>query len=177
MSQTLNSIAIDVVSQYGEAAKHLVDAYRIGSERTISGIGAGYPRLVEGRSLPLVTDELKTALVDTEKRMSNLAVGAINRAAERTQAVVERVMHRAVEGMEAFGHRTAWANEMFVVEAVRTINMPAAKFSLGIANRANQATALLSERVATFGKRMPKAGATQGVKAAAKRARRAVRKA
>jgi len=177
MSQTLNAIAIDVVSQYGEAAKHLVNAYRIGTERTIGGIGAGYARLIERRSLPLVTDELKTALIDTEKRMSNLAVDAVNRAAERTQAAVERVTDRVVEGIQAFGHRTAWAGEMFVVEAVRTINMPAAKLSLGIANRANQATARLSERVATLGKRGPNAGATHGAKAAAKRSRRAVRKA
>ena len=177
MSQTLNSIAIDVVNQYGEAANHLVDAYRIGTARTISGIGAGYARLIERRSLPLMTDELKTALINTEKRMSNLAVGAVNRAAERTHTAVERVTNRAVEGIEAFGHRTAWADEMFVVEAVRTINMPAAKLSLGIANRANKATARLSERVATIGNRTAKAGATQGVKAAAKRTRRAVRKA
>jgi len=177
MSQTLHSIAIDVVNQYGEAAKHLVDAYRIGTERTIGGIGAGYARLIERRSLPLLTDELKTALIDTEKRMSNLAVDAVNRAAERAQGAVDGVAHRAVEGLAAFGHRTAWADDMFVVETVRKINMPAAKLSLRIANRANRATARLSERVASFGKRTAKVGTTHRVKAATKRARRAVHKA
>jgi hypothetical protein len=176
MSQTLNSIVIDVVGQYGEAAKHLVDAYRIGTERTISGLGGGYAKLLRGSRLPLVTDELKTAFIDTEQRMAGLAIAAIARAAERTNNVVDRVTGRAVEGLESFAEKTAWADGMMVVGAVRAINMPAAKLSLEIANRASSATAHLSDRIATIGNRKTPVSAKQGTRAAAKRARRASRK-
>jgi hypothetical protein len=172
MSQTLNSIVIDVVGQYGAAAQHLVDAYRIGTERTISGLGGRYAKLLQRSKLPLVTDELKTAFIDTEQRMSGLAIEAIARAAERTHNAVDRVTGRAVEGIETFAEKTAWAEDLMVVNAVRTINMPAAKLSLEIANRANSVTARLLERVETFGE-----SKANGTKAPAKRARRASRKA
>jgi len=176
MSTTLNAIAIDVVGQCGQAAKHVVNAYRVGSERTITGLGGRYAQLLNARKLPLVTDELKTALIDSERRVSGLAIDAIAQASQRAQQAVERITNRTVEGMEVFNAKTAWADELMVVGAVRKIYMPVANLSLGIATRANQASAQLAQRVTSIGKKA-KAGTARGVKAQPKRARRTPRKA
>jgi hypothetical protein len=176
MSTTLNSIAIDVVGQYSEAAKHLVNAYRVGSERAINGLGGRYEQLLEDRKLPLVTEELKAAFIDSQQRVSGFMLNAVSRTSERAEEAVDQLSSRAVKGMEAFGEKTAWASEMMVVNAARTINLPAAKLSLGIANRVNKATAFLSERVSTVGTAKPATRAASTVKAAAKRARRVARK-
>jgi hypothetical protein len=183
----LNSIAIDVVGQYSEAAKHLVNAYRVGSQRAINGLGGRYEHLLESRRLPLVTEELKSAFIVSQQRLSGLVLDAITRTTDRAEEAVDQLSSRAVNGMEAFGEKTAWASEMFVVNAARTINLPAAKLSLGIANRVNSATARLSARVSTLGAAKPMARAASAakpmaraasaVKTAAKRARRVARKA
>lgn len=173
---TLNAIAIDVVGQYAEAARHLVEAYRIGTQRTITGLGGGYARFVEAGQLPLISDELKTSLIEGEQRIVGLAVDAIDRASEQAQKVVAGVSTRAVESMEAFDEKTAWADEMMVVGAVRKLNLPAAKLSLKVATRANEASARLSERVASFGNGTAKAAAAKPAPAA-KRATRRTRKA
>ena len=146
MSTTLNSIAIDVVGQYSEAAKHLVNAYRVGSERAINGLGGRYEHLLESRKLPLITEELKSAFIVSQQRLSGLVLDAITRTTDRAEEAVDQLSSRAVNGMEAFGAKTAWASDMFVVNAARTINLPVAKLSLGIANRVNQASGRLSAR-------------------------------
>ena len=177
MSTTLNSIAIDVVGQYSEAAKHLVNAYRVGSERAINGLGGRYEHLLESRKLPLVTEELKSAFIVSQQRLSGLVLDAITRTTDRAEEAVDQLSNRAVNGMEAFGAKTAWASDMFVVNAARTINLPVAKLSLGIANRVNQASGRLSARVSKVATAKPVARAASAVKAAAKRARRVARKA
>jgi hypothetical protein len=50
------------------------------------------------------------------------------------------------KGLEAFAQRTDWAKDMFVVETVRRINLPAAKLSLKIASRIEDAASALSAR-------------------------------
>ena len=42
---TLNAVAIDVVGQYGLAGKHLVQAYRLGTQRVIDQINERYSSL------------------------------------------------------------------------------------------------------------------------------------
>ena len=177
MSITLNSIAIDVVGQYSEAAKHLVHAYRVGSQRAINGFGGRYEQLLEGRKLPLVTDELKAAFIESQQRVSGLVLDAVTRTSESAENVVDRVSSRAVEGMEAFGEKTAWASDFLLVNAARKINLPAAKLSLGIASRVNKVSGRLSERVSRIGAVKATASQAPAGKATAKRARRAARKA
>ncbi|HEX6703440.1 MAG TPA: hypothetical protein VF169_01665 [Albitalea sp.] len=172
MSTTLNSIAIDVVGQYGEAAKHLVQAYRTGTERAVTGLGGRYEKLLESRSLPLVTDSVKAGIIGAEQRLSGLVVDTVGRVSDGAGNAVDRVSSRAIEGMQAFGEKTAWANDLMVVNALRTINLPAAKLSLEIATQINKATRSLSERIAG----VPAAPAPKA-KSAAKRVRRTARKA
>jgi hypothetical protein len=175
MSTTLNSIAIDVVGQYGEAARHLVQACRTGTERAVTGLGGRYEKLLESRSLPLVTDSLKAGIIGAEQRLSGYVVDAVARVSDGADNAVERVSSRTIEGMQAFGAKTAWANDLMVVSALRTINLPAAKLSLEIASQVNKATRSLSERIA--GVTAAPAPKARPAKTAARRVRRTARKA
>lgn len=142
---TLNSIAIDVVGHYSEAAKHLINAYSTGTERAFAFVGS-------------------------EQRLAGFVVDAVTQVSGRASSAVDHVSTRAVEGMEAFGAKTAWASDLMVVNALRSINLPAAKLSLEIANKLNQASRRLSERVASV-------EAQPAAARKAPRARRSARKA
>ena len=60
---TLNAIAIDVVGHYGNAAKSLVAACHIASERALAAGGSRYAKLVERTPLPVIGGEIKARIV------------------------------------------------------------------------------------------------------------------
>lgn len=145
--QGLHAIAIDVVGHYNSAARNCVTGYRNGSRRLLAGIGGGFEQVLERAPLPLVPDALKSSLRGGEQRLVGEATGAISRMSERTAQAVDRLAERAIQRIKAFDEMTAWADEMFVVDLVRRVNMPAAKLSLEVASRVDQASHDLAARI------------------------------
>jgi len=167
---TLNAIATDVVAHYGNAAKSLVAAYRTGSKRVLAATGNGSAKLVERAPLPLVGDQGKARIVAAERRVAAVVGEGVARIAQGYERGIEAVSGQALKGIEVFAQRTDWAKDMFVVDAVRRVNLPAAKLALAIAGRIDNAASALSARA--------EGTATQPVaRAAKKRAVRRVRRA
>ena len=112
-----------------------------------------------------------------QRRLSGRAARAVAIASDRADGAIDRASSRAIESMQAFGERTSWANDLLVVNALRTVNLPAARLSLRVASQVNKASSRLSQRVAGVkpdesASEPPKARAR---KAPAKRARRTAR--
>ena len=168
---TINAIATDVVGHYGNAATNLVAAYRTASERALAASGSRYAKLVE--RLPLVSKEGKARIVAAERRVAEIIGEGVTRTAAGYDRGIEFVSGQALKGLEAIAQQTDWTKDMFVVETMRRINMPAAKLSLEIASRIDDATGSLSARVEG---EQPVAKAVKNVakrRAGAKRVRRA----
>jgi hypothetical protein len=142
---TINAIATDVVGHYGNAAKNLVAAYRTASERALAASGSRYAKLVE--RLPIVGEEGKARIVAAERRVAEIVGEGVERTAAGYDRGIELVSGQVLKGLEAFAQRTEWTKDMFVVETARRIQMPAAKLSLEIASRIDDATSSLSARV------------------------------
>jgi hypothetical protein len=51
-----------------------------------------------------------------------------------------------VNGLESLAQRTDWAKNMFVVDTVRRINLPAAQLSLKVASRVDDLAIALNAR-------------------------------
>ena len=144
---TLNAIATDVVGHYGNAAKSLVTAYRTAAARILAASGNRYAKIVQRTSLPLVGEAGKARLAAAERRVAGVVGEGVSRTAQGYDRAIELVSGQALKGIEAFAQRTDWAKDMFVVDTVRRINMPAAKLSLEIAIRLDDAANALSARV------------------------------
>ena len=144
---TLNAIATDVVGHYGNAAKSLVAACHIASERALAAGGSRYAKIVERTPLPVIGGESKARIVAAERRVAEVVGEGVSRTAQGYDRAIELVSGQALKGIEAFAQRTDWAKDMFVVDTVRRINMPAAKLSLEIAIRLDDAANALSARV------------------------------
>ena len=142
---TINAIATDVVGHYGNAATNLVAAYRTASERALAASGSRYAKLVE--RLPLVSKEGKARIVAAERRVAEIIGEGVTRTAAGYDRGIEFVSGQALKGLEAIAQQTDWTKDMFVVETMRRINMPAAKLSLEIASRIDDATTSLNARV------------------------------
>jgi hypothetical protein len=168
---TLNAIATDVVGHYGNAAKSLVAAYRTASRRALAAGGSRYAKLVERTPLPFVGDEGKARIVAGERRVATVVGEGVERIAQGQDHAIELVSGQALKGLEAFAQRTDWAKDMFVVDTVRRINLPAAKLSLKIASRIDHAASALNARAEGAVKQPAAKPALK--KQAAKRTRRA----
>ena len=169
---TLNAIATDVVGHYGNAAKSLVAAGRTASKRALAASGSRYAKLVERTPLPVVGDERKARIVAAERRVAGVVGEGVVRIAQGYDRGIEFVSGQALKGLEAFAQRTDWAKDMFVVDTVRRINLPAAKLSLKIASRIDDAASALSARAKGTVKRPVAKPAVKKARAA-KRVRRA----
>jgi len=167
---TLHAIATDVVGHYGSAAKNLVAAYRNASKRALAASGKRYAELVERARLPLVDDEGKARLVAGERRVAGVVGEGVERMADGFERAIELASAPALKGLEAFAARTDWAKDMFVVDTVRKLQLPAAKLSLEIASRIDNAASALSARAEGTVERSAAKPAAK--KRAAKRARR-----
>jgi hypothetical protein len=173
---TLNAIATDVVGHYGNAAKNLVAAYRTASERALAAGGTRYAKLVE--RLPLVGEEGKARIVAAERRVAAAVGEGVARIAQGYERGIELVSGQVTKGLEAIAQQTKWTKDMFVVETMRRINLPAAKLSLEIASRIDEAASTLSARAEgaveqPVAKAAVKKQPAKRVRRAAKRARRA----
>ena len=143
---TLNAIATDVVGHYGHAAKSLVAACQTASERALAAGGSRYAKLVERTQLPVVGGESKARIVAAERRVAEVVGEGVVRIAQGYERGIEFVSSQALKGLETFAQRTDWARDMFVVDTVRRINLPAAKLSLKIASRVDDLATALSAR-------------------------------
>ena len=143
---TLNAIATDVVGHYGHAAKSLVAACQTASERALAAGGSRYAKLVERTQLPVVGGESKARIVAAERRVAEVVGEGVVRIAQGYERGIEFVSSQALKGLETFAQRTDWAKDMFVVDTVRRINLPAAKLSLKIASRVDDLASALNAR-------------------------------
>ena len=143
---TVNAIAINLVGQSRATAKNLVNAYRAATRLSTKGLDVGYAKLAASRLVP--TAELRTALVDSERRLANVLVNATERVSDRAILAVDSAADWTVEGLEAFASKAAWADDLMVVGALRKVQVPVAKLSLGIATKLNDASRELVQRVA-----------------------------
>ena len=170
-TQTLSSVASNVVGQYSQVGKLIVGAYRTGAQRLVSGANTRYAAFLNGRSLPLVNEAVKASLIDVQQQIAGAVVGGINTGSDRADQAIDLVaggVNGGIERVAATAERVEAAFNTTAITTVGSLTMPVAQVSLEIANRAVAGTKRLSERVV---------GAEQGVIDMAAPAKRAVKKA
>lgn len=163
-TQTLSSVASNVVGQYTQVGKLIVGTYRAGAKRLVSGANTRYADFLNSRSLPLVNDAVKASLIDVQQQFAGLVEGGITSGIDRAEQVIDFVsggVNGGIQRIAATAERVATAFDTTALTAVGSLTMPAAQVSLEIANRAVEGTKRLSERVI---------GADTQVAATAKRA-------
>ena len=172
---TLNAVAIDVVGQYALASKHLVKAYRLGTQRVVAQINERYTSMITSPSLPMVDASIRSSILSAHQQMTGFFVGGVTRATEQVDLAIDKISDTTAQGIKRLGG----VGERFeavvgkpVVETMTKINMPAAQLSLQIAGQVVEGSKRLVERVAAVEEAVAATvvAATTVAKARAKRA-------
>lgn len=143
MSTPLYTIADEVVSRYGDAAKFLLSAYDAGVRRAVSRLGSGYEQLLASRRVPL-RDATKQRILRTEQNWAALVVNGVGRVTSGADRVVDMASERARQGVATLSRNTD-----FVVGALQHVPLPAARLSLKIASQMAGASKRLAELAAS----------------------------
>jgi len=151
MTTTLNAVAIDVIGQYGLAGKHLVQAYRLGTQRVVEQINERYSSIVNASALPMVDASIRSSLLSAHQQLTGFFVGGVARATEQADLAIDKITDGTTQGIKhlgGFGERVEAMVGTPVVETMTKVNMPMAQLSLTIANQVVENSKRLVERVA-----------------------------
>jgi len=98
-TQTISTAAVHVVGQYNDAAKTLVSAYRSGVQRALSIATTRYSALVSAANLPMVSESVKTRLIEGEQKVNGFLVGRVDIDTSRVVRAMDRVATAATTGI------------------------------------------------------------------------------
>jgi hypothetical protein len=149
-TQTLSSVAQNVVGQYSQAGKIIVGAYRSGAEKLVGGVNARYASFVNSRALPLVNDAFKASLIELQTKFAEAVVGGINAGTGRAEQAIDLLaggVSGGIQRVNATAGRVESAFNTTALTSVGQLSMPVAQVSLEIAKRAVAGTKRLSARV------------------------------
>lgn len=180
-TQNLSAIAIDLVDQYHAAGKHLVRAYRAGTERAVGAVNARFAQAVNARALPLVSEPVKASVIGAQQQVAQLVAFGLGLGATGADVTIDQLSRRAASGIERVSGASSRIDSVLGADAlgrVGVLALPVARVSLELASAVAAGTKRLSERVAGQQEIVVPAPARKAVrkpvrKAAPRRTRRA----
>ncbi|MEP6874912.1 MAG: hypothetical protein ABI887_11155 [Burkholderiales bacterium] len=151
-TQSLSSVASNIVGQYSQASKHLVDAYRSGAQRLVIGANTQYVTLLNSGALPLVTEDVKARIFKVQTQITGLVEQGINGGSDRAEQAIDFVAGGVNGGIERVAAAAGRVEEALKTTALTKVGqvaiLPVAQVSLTLVTRAAEGTKRLSERVA-----------------------------
>jgi hypothetical protein len=164
MSKTLSTVAVDVIDAYGNTAKHVIQAYRVGGERVIGFVDQRFEAAVQ-RGAAALREDWRSGLIGAEKRLSGAYAKGLLMGSARAEQAVETAVdlaHKGVERFAANAERFDHATKIGALDMINRVALPAAAAMSAVVFRLEQGTGRIAKKVA---------GEPKVVKAVAKKAR------
>jgi hypothetical protein len=163
-TKNLSSVATAVIESYGNTAINMINAYRVGGERVIGFVDQRFEAAVNTGAARL-SEELRTNLIDTEKRISGYYAKGLQIGTDRAESAVSTAVELANKGVDriaANAERFDQATKLGALEAINRVVLPAATAMSEVVERIEEGSSQLANKVA---------GKPAIVKAAAKQAK------
>ena len=163
-NKNLSSVATAVIESYGNTAINMINAYRVGGERVIGFVDQRFEAAVNTGGARL-SEELRSNLIDTEKRISGYYAKGLQMGTDRAETVVSTAVelaNKGVAGIAANAERFDQATKLGALDMINRVALPAATAMSGVVVRIEEGSSQLAKKVA---------GKPAVVKAAAKKAK------
>ena len=149
-SKNLSSVATAVIESYGNTAINMINAYRVGGERVIGFVDQRFEAAVNTGAARL-SDELRTNLIDTEKRISGYYAKGLQVGTDRAETVVSTAVelaNKGVAGIAANAERFDQATKLGALDMLNRVAMPAATAMSDVVVRIEEGSSQLAKKVA-----------------------------
>ena len=163
-NKNLSSVANALIESYGNTAINMINAYRVGGERVLGFVDQRFAAAVNTGAARL-SDELRSNLIDTEKRISGYYAKGLQFGSERAESAVSTAVELANKGVDriaANAERFDQAIKIGALDMINRVALPAATVMSEVVVRIEEGSSQLAKKVA---------GKPAVVKAAAKKAK------
>jgi hypothetical protein len=163
-SKNLSSVANAVIESYGNTTLNMINAYRTGGKRVIGFVDQRFEVAVNSGAARL-SEELRSNLIDTEKRISGYYAKGLQVGTDRAESAVSSAVelaHKGVVRIAANAERFDQATKFGALGMLNRVALPAASAVSGVVAKIEAGSSQLAKKVA---------GKPPVVKAAAKQAK------
>ena len=148
--KSLSSVAVAVIEAYGNTAINMINAYRVGGERVIGFVDQRFEAAVNTGAVRL-SEELRSNLIDTEKRISGYYARGLQFGTERAESAVNTAVELANKGVDriaANAERFDQATKFGALEMINRVTLPAATAMSEVVERIEEGSGQLVKKVA-----------------------------
>ena len=103
---TLTLATNDLITTYGNTAKNVINAYRVGNERAVDFVSKGFATAVEKAGSNLSV-ELQDKAVSAQKSIASFYTKGVEVTSEGADSAVNKVVELAVKSLEQVAANTA----------------------------------------------------------------------
>ena len=149
-TKNLSTVANAVIESYGNTAINIINAYRFGGERVIGFVDQRFEAAVNTGAARL-SDELRTNLIGTEKRISGYYAKGLHFGTDRAETAVGTAVdlaNKGVAGIAANAERFDQATNLGALEMLNRVALPAANAVSQVVVRIEEGSSQLAKRVA-----------------------------
>ena len=157
---TLSSVTTDVIGAYGNTAKNVIQAYRVGGERLVGYVEQRWERALD-KSRPQLAKEVASNASSAQKVFGSYYIKGITLTADGADAVVNNVVKLAEKGVAQVAANAGLFEEKTGFTALNTIAdaaVPAAVVVSNLVGKIEQKSAQLANKIAGTKAKVAEAG-------------------
>ncbi len=148
-NKNLSTVTTDLIESYGNTAKNIIQAYRVGNQRVARFVDQRWEKALTQSATQLRTDVRKNALV-AQKKISGIYIKGIDVTSDGADVVVNKVVELAGRGVQqvaanasAFEKRTG----VSTLNSLAKATVPAATVVSSLAGKLEQRSGSLANTV------------------------------
>lgn len=148
-NKNLSTVTTDLIESYGNTAKNIIQAYRVGNQRVARFVDQRWEKALTQSATQLHTDVRKNALV-AQKKISGIYIKGIDVTSDGADVVVNKVVELAGKGVQqvaanasAFEKRTG----VSTLNSLAKATVPAATVVSSLAGKLEQRSSSLANTV------------------------------
>ncbi len=149
-ARNLSTVTTDLIECYGNTAKNMINAYRVGSERVIGFVDQRWETALEKTGSKL-KPEVRVNALSAQKKLTGYYAKGVNLTSDSADMVVSKVVELAGKGVNQVAANASRFEKSTGVTALNTLALavvPAAEVVNQIAGKLEQRSGALANRFA-----------------------------
>jgi hypothetical protein len=150
MNNTLTAVTTDLIESYGNTAKNVINAYRVGNERVVGMMDQRWESAVNATGKRLTT-EVRTNALAAQKKLSGYYIKGITMGTDGADTAVAKAVELAAKGVQqvsANAARFEKSTGMTTLHKLAVAAVPAAQAVSKVATRIEKQSGELVNTVA-----------------------------
>lgn len=175
-AKSLTTVTNELINSYGNTAKNVINAYRVGNERAVGYMDNSWASAVQKAGARLSAEVRGNALA-AQKKVSGLYATAITLTSDGADTAVNKAVEIAGKGVQqvaANASRFEKATGMTALNTLAVAAVPAAQAVVGVASKIEAQSSVLASKVAGSKTKAKVSSAKRAVATKVARVRKAV---